>query len=86
MHTHHDNNQSADGCARGGSKNTHRDTNSISESDFCITVAQNEENDVFCLLEADLDIQGKEGNPIAEKLAKVAIGETLREQADGEIR
>ena len=45
-----DDSQSADGCARGGSKNTHRDTDSISESDFCITVAQNEENDVFSLL------------------------------------
>ena len=59
------NNQSADGCARGGSKNTHRDTDSISESDFCITVAQNEENDVFSLLEADLDIQEKEGKHVA---------------------
>ena len=69
-----DDNQSADGCVRGGSKNTHRDTDSISESDFCITVAQNEENDVFSLLEADLDIQEKEGKPVAEKLAKVARG------------
>ena len=43
-----DDNQSADGCARDGSKNTHRDADSISESDFCITAAQNEENDVFC--------------------------------------
>ena len=34
-----DDNQSADGCTRGGSKNTHRDTDSISQSDFCITVA-----------------------------------------------
>ena len=42
-------------------EHTHRDTDSISESDFCIIVAQNEENDVFSLLEADLDIQGKEG-------------------------
>ena len=67
-----DNNQSADGCAMGGSKNTHRHTDSISESDFCITVAQNEENDVFSLLEADLDLQEKEGKPVAEKLAKVA--------------
>ena len=48
-----DDNQSADGCARGGSKNT------------------NEENDVFSLLEAYLDIQEKEGKPVAEKLAKV---------------
>ena len=54
-------------CARGGSKNAHRDTDStISESDFCITVAQNEENDVFSLLEADLDIQEKEGKPVAK--------------------
>ena len=51
---------------------SHRDTDSISESDFCITEAQNEENDVFSLLEADLDIQEKEGKPVAEKLAKVA--------------
>ena len=64
-----DDNQSADGCTRDGSKNTHRDTDSISESDFCITVAQNEENNVFSLLEADLDIQEKVGKPVAEKLA-----------------
>ena len=64
--------KSEDGWARGGSKNTHTDTGSISESDSCITVAQNEENDVFSLLEADLDIQEKEGKPVAEKLAKVA--------------
>ena len=51
-----DDNQNADGCARGGSKNTHRDTDSISESDFCIIVVQNEDNDVFSLLEADLSI------------------------------
>ena len=53
-----DDNQSADGCVRGGSKNTNRDTDSItiSESDFCITVAQNDENTV---LEADLDIRKK---------------------------
>ena len=63
--------KSADGCTRGGSKNTHRDTGSISESDSCITVAQNEENDVFSLLEADLDMQEKEGKPVTEKLAKV---------------
>ena len=67
-----DDNQSADACARSGSKNTHRHTDSLSESDFCIAVARNEENDVFPLLEADLDIQEKEGKPVAEKLAKVA--------------
>ena len=67
-----DDNQSANGCARGGSKNTHRDTDSISESDFCIIVAQNEENDVFSLLEAELHIEEKEGKHVAEKLAKVA--------------
>ena len=67
-----DDNQSADGCARDGSKNTHTDTDSISESDFCITVAQNEQNDVFSLLEADLAIQEKEGKLVAERLAKVA--------------
>ena len=50
-----DDNQSADGCARGGSKNTHRDTDSISEGDFCITVAQNED---FCI--TDLDIQERQ--------------------------
>ena len=42
----HRDNQNVDGFARGGSKNTHTDTDSISESDFCITVAQNEEKPV----------------------------------------
>jgi len=44
---------------------THRETDSISESDFCITVAQNEDNDVLSLLEAELDTQEKEGKPVA---------------------
>ena len=63
---------SASAKDRSGSKNTHRHTDSLSESDFCIAVARNEENDVFPLLEADLDIQEKERKPVAEKLAKVA--------------
>ena len=33
----------------------------INTNNIIIHVAQNEENDVFSLLEADLDIQGKEG-------------------------
>ena len=42
-----------------------------------MTVAQNEENDVLSLLEADLDTQEKEGKPVAhcffaEKVAYVA--------------
>ena len=78
-----DDNQSADGCARDGSKNTHRDTDSISESDFCITVAQNDKNDV---LEADLDIQKKEGKPVAEKLSKVARSRFSVKQTEGETR
>ena len=73
-----DDNQNADGCARGGSKNTHRDTDSISESDFCIIVVQNEDNDVFSLLQADLDIQEKEGKPVADQLAKVARSALMR--------
>ena len=76
-------NQSADGCATGGSKNTHKDTDSISESDFCITVAQNDKNDV---LEADLDIQKKEGKPVAEKLSKVARSRFSVKQTEGETR
>ena len=36
-------------------------------------MAQNEDNhDVFSLLEADLDINEQEGKPVAENLAKVA--------------
>ena len=31
-------------------------------------------NDVFSLLKADLDIQEKEGKPVAEKLVKVSRG------------
>ena len=79
MHIHHGPTRSAmmitkvQMAAPGAEARTpsHRDTDSISESDFCITEAQNEENDVFSLLEAYLDIQEKEGKPVAEKLAKV---------------
>ena len=78
MHTHHGPTGSAlmitkvQMAGPGAAARTHRDTDSISESDFCITVAQNEDNDVLSMLEADLDIQEKEGKPVAEKLAKVA--------------
>jgi len=76
-------------AAPGAAARTHTDTDSISESDFCITVAQNEENDVLSLLEADLDIQEKERKPVAEMLAKVPrsrFSVKLREQAEGETR
>ena len=77
MHTHHGPTGSAlmitkvQMAGPGAAARTHRDTDSISESDFCITVAQNEENDVFFLLEADLDMKEKEGKPVTEKLMKV---------------
>ena len=39
-----------------GSKNTHKEMNSISKSDFCVAAVHNEDNhDVLSLLEVDLE-------------------------------
>ena len=54
------------GCAAGGSK----EEDSASESDFCVTF-QGPEEDVFALLEADLEKEEQAGKPVAEKLANI---------------
>ena len=54
------------GCAAGGSKKE----DSASESDFCVTL-QGPEEDVFALLEADLEKEEQAGKPVAEKLANI---------------
>ena len=51
------------GCAAGGSK----EEDSASESDFCVML-QGPEEDVFALLEADLEKEEQAGKPVAEKL------------------
>ena len=54
------------GCAAGGSK----EEDSASESDFCVTL-QGPEEDVFALLEADLEKEEQAGKPVAEKLVNI---------------
>ena len=54
------------GCAAGGSK----EEDSASESDFCVTL-QGPDEDVFALLEADLEKEEQAGKPVAEKLANI---------------
>ena len=54
------------GCAAGGSK----EEDSASDSDFCVTL-QGPEEDVFALLEADLEKEEQAGKPVAEKLANI---------------
>ena len=57
------------GCSAGGSK----EEDSASESDFCVTL-QGPEEDVFALLEADLEKkEDQAGKPVAEKLANITI-------------
>ena len=55
-----------EGCAAGGSK----EEDSASESDFCVTL-QGPEEDVFALLEVDLEKEEQTGKPVAEKLANI---------------
>ena len=54
------------GCAAGGSK----EEDLASESDFCVTL-QGPEEDMFALLEADLEKEEQAGKPVAEKLANI---------------
>ena len=57
-----------DDSARSGSKNTHQQSESDYGSHFCVAI-EGQDEDVFLLLEADLEIQEQAGKPVAIKLA-----------------
>ena len=62
--------EQSDGCAGGDNKNTNKESDPVSDSEFCVTVKWQDE-DVFSLLEADLKTQEQAGKPVVKKLAKV---------------
>ena len=67
------------------------ETQTLSVKVISVSLAQNEENDAFSLLEADLARHTGERRKtccrkVSESRKELIFGETLREQTEGEIR